>query len=133
MVVEPNHMTRPLANESPPIWMIESRKAPGRSETNGTPFCSSRSSGEFLVPKMRNLGGLVTGEDAGQHEPPYSSLAGHVNQVAVTDRVDHRRIALAVAGVAGRRGDHRIRAVHHPQQGRRLHHVAPSDLHPGLR
>src|SRR5215207_5448430 len=56
MVGEPNHMTRPLANESPPIWMIESRKAPGRSETNGTPFSSSRSSASFLFQKCGTSG-----------------------------------------------------------------------------
>src|SRR5215208_6927253 len=46
----------PLGERIPSIWMIESRKAPGRSETNGTPFSSSRSSASFLFQKCGTSG-----------------------------------------------------------------------------
>ena len=65
------------------MLMIWSKKAPGRSETYGTPLLGEVALGLRLVPEVRHVAGQVALQDAEEDESADACPLGGVGQVAV--------------------------------------------------
>src|SRR5438046_5675399 len=80
---------------------------------------------------MRNIAGLVAGQDAREDESRDPRLLRGFDEVPIPE-VFHffQRVALSAARVSRCAGDDSIRAAHGSLQRRRVEHVPSRDFHP---
>ena len=85
---------------------------------------------EFLLPEMRNIAGLVAGQDAREDESRDPRLLRGFDEVPIPEVVHFfQRVALSAARVSRCGGDDSIGAAHGSLQRRRVEHVPSRDFH----